>query len=112
MDVSSWDKTPRHAGADSVSVSFDTTLSVAHVVVGRDSLAFDLGRLASTLAGKSVLVRNDVPNDDLRLEAVTSRHRGALVLQSLSGRIRYAWIAGKESYCSEQPSENSPQREG
>ncbi len=86
MDVSSWDRTPRHAGADSVRVWFDTTSSVAHVVIGPDSLAFDLGRLAGTLVRKSVIVRNDVPIEDLRSEAVTSRHRGALVLQTLSGR--------------------------
>ena len=86
LDVSSWDRISRHAGADSVSVWFDTTFSVAHVVVGPDSLAFDLGRLATVLAGKSVLVRNDVPIEDLRSEAVTSRRRGVLVLQTLSGR--------------------------
>ena len=86
IDLSSWDKAPRTAGADSVRVWFDTTSSVAHAVVGPDSLAFDLGRLASTLVGESVLVRNDVPIEDLRLEVETSRRRGALVLQNLSGR--------------------------
>ena len=86
LDVSAWDTSPRHAGADSVSVSFDTTSSVARVIVGPDSLAFDLGWLANVLAGTSVLVRNDIPAEDLRLEVVTTRRSGALVLQSLSGR--------------------------
>jgi len=86
LDVSSWDSAPRLAGTDSVRVRFDTAFSVARVRVGPDSLAFDLGRLASTAAGKSGLVRNDVPIEDLRSEAVTSRRRGALVLQNLSGR--------------------------
>jgi len=86
LDVSAWDRTPRHAGADSVSVWFDTTSSLARVIVGPDSLVFDLGRLAGMLAAKPALLRNDVPNEDLRSEAVTSRRRGALVLQSLSGR--------------------------
>jgi hypothetical protein len=86
MDVSSWDKAPKLAGGDSVTTWFDTTFSVAHVVVGADSLAFDLSRLASTLTQKSVLVRNDVPIEDLRSETMTRRRRGALVLQTLSGR--------------------------
>ncbi len=86
LEASASDMTRRLAGADSVSVSFDTVSSVAHVVVGTDSLAFDLGQLANELAGKSVLVRNDVPVEALRLEAVTARRSGALVLQSLSGR--------------------------
>ncbi len=88
MDVSSWDKAPRTAGGDSVRLWFDTTSSVAHVVVGPDSLAFDLGRLAGALVGESGLVRNDVPIEDLRAEAVASRRRAALVLQNLSGRRR------------------------
>ncbi|MEO8090627.1 MAG: DUF4153 domain-containing protein [Gemmatimonadales bacterium] len=86
LDVSSTDAKPRLAGADSVHVWFDTTVSVARVAVGPDSLAFDLGRLAGAVAGKSVLTRNDIPTEDLRLEAVTSRRRGALVLQALRAR--------------------------
>jgi len=86
LDVSAWDRTPRYAGVDSVSVSFDTSSSVARVTVGPDSLLFDLGRLAGMLAAKPALVRNDVPNEDLRSESVTSKRRGALVFQSLSGR--------------------------
>lgn len=86
MDISSWDNSPRQAGADSVRVWYDTTFSVAHVVVGLDSLAFDLGRLAGTLTEKSALVRNDLPFEALRSEAVTKGRRGALVLQTLSGR--------------------------
>lgn len=87
MDVAAWDRAPRVAGPDSVRLSFDTSSSVLHVLVGTDSLAFDLGRLARTLAEKPPLVRSDIPNDHLRSEAVTSRHRGALILQSLSGRL-------------------------
>jgi hypothetical protein len=86
LDVSAWDRTPRHAGGDSVSVAFDTASSVARVTVGPDSLVFDLGRLAAMLASKPALVRNDVPSEDLRSESITSRRRGALVLQTLSGR--------------------------
>jgi hypothetical protein len=86
LDASAWDRTTRQAGADSVRVWFDTSSSVARVVVGHDSLAFDLGRLASALAGESGLVRNDIPVEDLRLEAITTRRSGALVLQSLNGR--------------------------
>jgi hypothetical protein len=86
LDASAWDRTTRQAGADSVRVRFDTSSSVARVVVGHDSLAFDLGRLASALAGESGLVRNDIPVEDLRLEAITTRRSGALVLQSLNGR--------------------------
>ncbi|MEA2724010.1 MAG: hypothetical protein QOH59_1781 [Gemmatimonadales bacterium] len=86
LDVSASDTRPQLAGSDSVSASFDTASSVAHVTVGTDSLTFDLGRLARELAGKSVLLRNDIPPGDLRLEAVTPRRSGALVVQSLSGR--------------------------
>ena len=85
MDVSSWDKTARHAGADSVRVWFDTALSVAHVIVGSDSLAFDLGRLADTLAGKSGVERKNGPIENFRSEAVTGRRRGTLVLKTLNG---------------------------
>jgi uncharacterized protein DUF4153 len=86
LDVSAWDRTLRHAGADSVRVSFDTSASVVRAVVGPDSLAFDIGRLANTLAGESLLLRNDIPAGDLRVEAATTRRSGALLLQSLSGR--------------------------
>ncbi|HEY8197961.1 MAG TPA: DUF4153 domain-containing protein, partial [Gemmatimonadales bacterium] len=86
LDVSASDTRPRLAGSDSLSVSFDTGSSVAHVAVGADSLTFDLGRLARELAGKPLLLRNDIPLEDLRLEVVTPSRRGALVLQSLSAR--------------------------
>lgn len=86
LDAQVSDRTPRLVGADSVRVSFDTLLSVAHVTVGRDSLAFDLARLALTVAAMPVLLRNDVPIEDLRLEAVGTGYRAALVLQSLTGR--------------------------
>jgi hypothetical protein len=88
MDVSSWDKSPWHAGGDSVSVWFDTAFSVAHVVVGPDSLGFDLGRLAVKLSEKPPFVRRDLAPEDLHADAVTSRRRGALFLQTLSGRRR------------------------
>jgi hypothetical protein len=85
LDVSAWDKTPRLAGADTVRVRFDSTSSVAHVIVGIDSLAFDLGGFAGGLAGKSGLVRNEIPGADLRVEAATAKLRAALALQSLVG---------------------------
>jgi hypothetical protein len=84
VEVSAWDKTPKIAGDDSVSLSFDTAFSIAHVRVGTDSLAFDLGRFAVTLAGKEEVGRSDVPAEDLRLESSTRNRRGALALQSLS----------------------------
>jgi uncharacterized protein DUF4153 len=88
LDVSAWDRMPRQAGADSVRVWFDDSSSIARVRVGPDSLAFDLGRLANGLAGNSLLIRNDIPVEALRLEAFTTRRRGVLLLQSLSGRRR------------------------
>jgi Domain of unknown function (DUF4153) len=86
IETSASDTRPRLAGPDSVMVSFDTGSSVARVRVGTDSLKFDLGHLANELAGKSVLVRNEIPVEALRLEAATARRKGALVLQSLNGR--------------------------
>jgi hypothetical protein len=84
LEVSAWDKTPKIAGDDSVSLRFDTAFSVAHVRVGADSLAFDLGRVAAMLAGEAGLGRSDVPAEDLRVEESTRNRRGALALQSLS----------------------------
>jgi uncharacterized membrane protein len=86
LDVSTRDKTPRLAGTDSVSVWFDTSTYVAHVRVGPDSLAFPIGRLANELAGRSLLVRNEIPVEELRLEAFTARRRAALILQSLNAK--------------------------
>jgi hypothetical protein len=86
LDVSAWDRTPRLAGADTVSVWFDNSSSIARITVGLDSLTFNLGRLATGLAGKSVLLRNEIPVEELRVEAVTAKRRGALLLQSLGGR--------------------------
>ena len=86
LDVSSWDQSSMHAGADSVSVRFDTSTSVARVIVGADSLVFDLGRLASLRVRDSAPARSDIRSEELRSEAVTGRRRGALVLYSLNGR--------------------------
>jgi hypothetical protein len=84
LDVSSWETAPRHAGAESVSIRFDGATSVARVVVGPDSLVFDLARLARQRVTDTATGRND-QNESLRLEAATSRRRGALILHSLHG---------------------------
>jgi hypothetical protein len=86
LDVSSWDRRGRQAGPDSVNVLFESGSSVARVVVGRDSLAFDLGRLAQELTAKSSLRRNDIPAEDFRLESVAAGRKGALLLLSLNGQ--------------------------
>ena len=85
LDASSSDESPAVAGEDTVIVTFDNASSVAHVQVGRDSLTFDVGRLATDLAGKSVITRNNIPAQDLRLEVVTPRRRASLLLTSLTG---------------------------
>ena len=84
LDASSTDESPAVAGEDTVIVKFDKASSVAHVLVGTDSLVFDVGRLATDLAGKSVITRSNIPATDLRLEAVTAKRRGALLLRSLN----------------------------
>lgn len=86
LDVPISDKTPRRAGTDSVTVRLDTASYVAHVMVGRDSLAFAIGRLANELAGRSVILRREIPVKDLRLEAFTATRRASLILQSLNGK--------------------------
>jgi hypothetical protein len=86
LEVSSWDRRARQAGPDSVMVLFESGSSVARMVVGRDSLAFDLGRLAQELIRGSSPRRNDIPAEDFRLEAAAPGRRGALLLLSLNGQ--------------------------
>jgi len=85
LPASSWSTSPEMVGVDTVTVWFDTTSFVAHVVVGRDSLAFDIGQLADEVAGKSLLTRRNIPAKEFRLEAVSASRRVALELGSLSG---------------------------
>jgi hypothetical protein len=86
LNVSAQDTAFTLAGADSVRVRFDTTSGIARVRVGRDSLAFDVGRLSSTLAETSDVRRYEVPAERLRLEAAIPGRRGALMLESIEGR--------------------------
>jgi uncharacterized protein DUF4153 len=86
LSVSGRDTTFKLAGADSVLVRFDSASSIARVLVGGDSLVFDLGRLASALAETPDRRQYDVPAERLRLDAATPGCRGALMLETIDGR--------------------------
>jgi uncharacterized protein DUF4153 len=85
LSVSAQDTAFTLAGADSVRVRFDTASGIARVRVARDSLVFDVGRLAS-LAETLYVRQYEVPAERLRLEAAVPGRRGALMLESIDGR--------------------------
>jgi hypothetical protein len=87
LSVSGQDSSVKLAGGDSVRVQFDTTSGLARVLVGRDSLVFDLGRLSNTLAESSEVRRFEVPGERLRVEATSSSRRGVLLLESINGKL-------------------------
>jgi hypothetical protein len=86
LNISARDTAFKLAAADSVRIRFDTASSIARVLVGRDSLVFDLGRLSSTLAESSDLRGYEMPAERLRLEAAIPGRRGTLMLESIDGR--------------------------
>jgi Domain of unknown function (DUF4153) len=86
LNISARDTAFKLTEPDSVRVRFDTASGIARVLVGRDSLVFDLGRLTSTLAESSDLRGYEVPAERLRLEAAIPGRRGMLMLESIDGR--------------------------
>ncbi|MFL5402399.1 MAG: DUF4153 domain-containing protein [Gemmatimonadales bacterium] len=77
---------PFVAGPDSVRSWFDTASDVLYVSVGTDSLRFDLGRLADTLAAEQSTSFPNLPAERLRLEVTTRSRKARLALQWLNGR--------------------------
>jgi hypothetical protein len=86
VNVSSQDTAFKLAGADSLRVHFDTATGLARVLVGRDSLVFDVGRLSNTLAESSDVRRYEVPGERLQLAAAVPGRRGTLMLESIDGK--------------------------
>jgi hypothetical protein len=86
LNISARDTAFKLAAADSVRIRFDTASGIARVLLGRDSLVFDLGRLSSTLAESSDLRGYEMPAERLRLEAAIPGRRGTLMLESIDGR--------------------------
>jgi hypothetical protein len=74
------------AGPDTIAARYDTSADILHVRLGSDSLRFDLGQLADTLAREQATAPNSVPADRLRLLANTPTRKAALAIQSLNGR--------------------------
>jgi uncharacterized protein DUF4153 len=79
------EKTVIVAGADTVAVRFDKVSGMLHVIVGVDSLVFDLARLAATTVDDPS-AGNQVKPELLRLEAVGPRRKAMLALESLNGK--------------------------
>jgi hypothetical protein len=86
LNVSADSRMPLVAGADTIYPLFDTTSQIFHVRVGTDSLRFDLGRLADTVARAWATAPNNVPPERLRLGVTTSSRKATLSIQSMNGR--------------------------
>jgi hypothetical protein len=86
VNVTVDDKGPLLVGADTVYTRFDTTSDILRVRVGTDSLSFDLGHLADTIAKDWATTPSNVPAERLRLTEVTPRRRATLAVQMLNGR--------------------------
>jgi hypothetical protein len=99
MSLTENDKTPIVAGRDTVALHFDDGSGVLQVLVGGDSLVFDLRGLALSLASDPAAGR-EMPAERMRLEASGQSRRAMLWLESLSGRrgadsVRVQRWAGK-----------------
>jgi uncharacterized protein DUF4153 len=86
LNVSGDAKAPFTLGVDSVHTRFDTASDVFHVRVGTDSLAFDLARLADTVAKDWATAPSNVPPERLRLLVVTPNRKAILAVQTLNGQ--------------------------
>jgi Domain of unknown function (DUF4153) len=86
LNISARDTAFKLAAAESVRVRFDTASGIARVLVDRDSLVFDVGRLSSTLVESSDLRGYELPAERLRLEAAIPGRRGVLMLESIDGK--------------------------
>jgi Domain of unknown function (DUF4153) len=86
LSVSADGKAPFTVEGDTIHTRFDTTSDIFQVRVGTDSLVFDLGRLADTIAKDWATAPGNVPADRLRLSVVTPSRRATLAVQTLNGR--------------------------
>jgi hypothetical protein len=72
-------------GSDSLRVHSDT-LGLARVMIGGDTISFDLGALARDIAVDSTAMPRNVADARLRLHGASPRRRALLALESLNGR--------------------------
>jgi hypothetical protein len=72
-------------GPDSLRVHSDT-LGLARVMIGGDTISFDLGALARDIAVDSTTMPQSVPAARLQLHGAAPRRRALLTLESLNGR--------------------------
>jgi hypothetical protein len=84
IPVSSHDSRVIVAGMDSVRTDFDNR-GLARIIVGRESVTFDLRSLARRIAGDSTIPSYEVPADRLRLHSREGSLRAMLALGSISG---------------------------
>ena len=85
IPVSAHDSRVILAGADSVRVGFDT-LGFASVIVGLDSVTFDLRPLAHDIAADSTVGPHEVAAHRLRLRSTAGSLRALLALETMSGQ--------------------------
>jgi hypothetical protein len=85
LDVSMHQMNPLSLSGDTVHVRFDSTSDIYSVRIGRDTLAFDVGRFARGMVNDPYSGRGDVPPERMRIDQATARLRGMLALRSLSG---------------------------
>jgi hypothetical protein len=90
IPVSAHDSRLILAGADSVRTVFDT-LGFARVIVGHDSLAFDLRLLAHGIAADSTVVPHEVAPHRMRVRATAGSLRAMLALETMTGH----WVGDR-----------------
>ena len=74
---------PIPSGSDSITVDFDSS-GIARIAVSADTLVFDLGALARTMAD-SVPRNRQIAADRMRLEATAGSTRARLEVESIGG---------------------------
>jgi hypothetical protein len=75
---------PLVAGSDTVFVVFDTLLDRVRVTVQRDTMLFDLRKLATARADDPK--NTNIPAERMRLDATTGGHRATLAVSYLNGQ--------------------------
>jgi hypothetical protein len=84
LNVSAFDRNPLVAGGDTVSMFYDNPSDRLRVIIRRDTMFFDLRKLAASHPGDPR--DGNVPPERMRLDAIAGGRRATLAVSYLNGK--------------------------